>query len=100
MERRLKQKPFSQRERRNGYRRVQKSIIGRNVRVGEVAKDVTLPDTYKNIPCSAGTNSNYRQKPRLAILIFYNGGTVHKEYPSRSRQSTPALIMLQTHKIG
>lgn len=54
MERRLLQRPFSQGERRNGYRRVQKSIIGRNVRVGEVAKDVTLPDTCKkmeNIPC-------------------------------------------------
>lgn len=73
MERRLLQRPFSQGERRNGYRRVQKSIIGRNVRVGEVAKDVTLPDTCKkmeNIPCFAGTNTKYRQKPRLAILIL------------------------------
>lgn len=52
MERRLLQRPFSQGERRNGYRRMQKSIIGRNVRVGEVAKDVTLPDTCKKFRAS------------------------------------------------
>lgn len=76
MERRLLQRPFSQGERRNGYRRVQKSIIGRNVRVGEVAKDVTLPDTCKKWKIFRASQEQIQSTDKSPVWqsLFYPAG--------------------------